>query len=285
MQDASKAQHIMQMKGIEKIAMLTAYDYSMAHVETLSGVDMILVGDSANFILNGKTTTRGITINGMRVLVERVARGVKDYGDHSLVVGDLPANTYDTVQDAVKNAKILWDAGADAVKLEGATEKPLLGEVICAIIAQGIPVQGHIGYTPQSESLVDKGFVQGKSLDAIIKLQTDYTFLEDAGVFSIVLECVPWQVAQYITKQTNVPTIGIGAGPHCDGQVLVVYDLLNLSTGVDGFGKMPKFVWQYGDISAPKAIERYVKDVKAGIKPSLSESFELKDPSLLDLLD
>ena len=281
MQNHSKSLRIKGMKGKEKIAMLTAYDYSMAALESANKVDLILVGDSANFILNGRDTTRGITIDEMTVLAERVVNGVKREGnDYALVVGDLPAESYNTIDAAVANAKKLWAAGVDAVKLEGGTEKPYLPDTIKAILAHGIPVQGHIGYTPQSENLRNK--VQGKTEESIRKLLADYKLLENAGVFSLVLECIPWQVAQLITERARVPTIGIGAGPYCDGQVLVSYDLLGLSTGLPGRpGTFPKFVWQYNQ-KAPDAIRQYVVDVKSIKMPDLEHSFELKDISILE---
>ena len=283
MNDYSKSQMIMVMKGVEKIAMLTAYDYSIAALESANKVDMILVGDSANFILNGRDTTRGITMDQMVEMAERVANGVKKEGDdYSLVVGDLPAGSYDTIESAVANATKLWDAGVDAVKLEGGTEKPYLSDTIKAIINQGIPVQGHIGYTPQSETLADKGVVQGKTEKSIEKLFADYELLAQAGVFSVVLECIPWQVSELLTKRATIPTVGIGAGPYCDGQVLVSYDLLGLSTGLPGKpGKFPKFVWQY-DMKAPEAIRQYVADVKSGKMPDLEHSYSLADVGVLE---
>ena len=281
MRDSSKAERVKRMKGDEKIAMLTAYDYSMAALESANRVDMILVGDSANFILNGRDTTRGITVEEMCVLAERVANGVKREGnDYSLVVGDLPAGSYDTIDDAVANAKKLWAAGVDAVKLEGGTEKQYLSDIIKMITAQGIPVQGHIGYTPQSEDLVGK--VQGKTEEGIHKLFADYGLLSKAGIFSVVLECIPQQVSQLITERAIIPTIGIGAGPYCDGQVLVSYDLLSLSTGLPGKpGTFPKFVWQY-DLKADKAIKQYVTDIKAGRMPDLEHSYSLSDAGVLE---
>jgi len=283
MRDSSKAERVKEMKGVEKIAMLTAYDYSMAALESANKVDMILVGDSANFILNGRDTTRGISMDQMVEMAERVANGVKKEGeDYSLVVGDLPAGSYDTIESAVANAIKLWTAGVDAVKLEGGTEKPYLANTIKTIINQGIPVQGHIGYTPQSETLADKGVVQGKTEKSIEKLFADYHLLEKAGVFSVVLECIPWQVAQLITERTRVPTIGIGAGPYCGGQVLVSYDLLGLSTGLPSKpGTFPKFVWQY-DLKAPEAIKQYVADVKSGKMPDLEHSYSLPDLRMLE---
>ncbi len=283
MRDSSKAERVKGMKGVEKIAMLTAYDYSMAALESANKVDMILVGDSANFILNGRDTTRGISIGQMVEMAERVANGVKKEGDdYSLVVGDLPAGSYDTIGSAVANATKLWDAGVDAVKLEGGTEKPYLAEMIETITTAGIPVQGHIGYTPQSESFIDDGKVQGKTEEGIRKLLADYVLLEKAGVFSVVLECVPRQVAQFITERAKIPTIGIGAGPYCDGQVLVSYDLLSLSIGLPGKpGTFPKFVWQY-DLKAPEAIKQYVVDVKSGRRPDLEHSYSLADVGLLE---
>ena len=283
MNNPSKAEQIKGMKGAEKIAMLTAYDYSIGALESVNKVDVIQVGDSANFILNGRNTTRGITIDEMAIFTERVANGVKIEGkDYSLVIGDLPAETYNTIDDAVANSKKLWAAGVDAVKLEGGTEKPYLSEIIKAIIAEGIPVQGHIGYTPQSEHFVDAGKVQGKTEEGIRKLFADYDLLSKAGIFSVVLECIPWQVSRLLTEKAKIPTIGIGAGPYCDGQVLVSYDLLGLGTGLPGkSGTFPKFVWQY-DLKAPQAIQQYVKDVKSGKMPNLEHSYELKDVGVLD---
>ena len=269
----------------EPLAMLTAYDYSFAALESSKGVDMILVGDSANFVLKGKSTTRGITLEEMAQLTERVARGVQDYGNFSLVIGDLPQGSYNSVEQAVQSAQAMRNAGADAVKLEGGTEKNHLQEAIKNIVARGIPVQGHLGYTPQSESFIDKGHYQGKSLEAIEKLVGDMDYLQKAGVFSIVLECVPWQVAKLLTERATVPTIGIGSGTYCNGQVLVVYDLLGLTPGINGeAGKLPKFVWQYSELSATSAIAQYVADVKERKMPSLEQSVGLKERGILEKL-
>lgn len=263
-QSLQKAQDIKQMKGKEKIAMLTAYDFTMAKIEDNAGVDVVLVGDSAGNVIMGYKSTKKVIMEEMIRFTSYVSRGV----EHAMVVADMPYQSYETADKALINAKRLIEAGADAVKVEGGKEKEI-HKVIATLYRNNIPVQGHIGYTPQSDKLIDKGIVQGKTKEAATKLMDDAVYLQNAGVFSIVLECVPYQVAQKITDSLRIPTIGIGAGHYCDGQVLVVYDLLGLSQ------KQAKFVWNYTNITALQSLKKFVRDVKAMYQPTLEQSYTL----------
>ncbi len=242
----------------EKLAVLTAYDASGASLASAGGVDLILVGDSLGNVVQGMPTTASVTLDQMVYHTRMTARMAK-----VPVVADLPANTYDNPEIAVESARLLMAAGAHGVKFEGNPEG-----VAQAILAEGIPVMGHLGLLPQTAV----GFkVHGKEADEAQKIRDDALALTKAGCFSLVLECVPLTLARQITEENPLPTIGIGAGPHTSGQVLVFHDLLGLSEG-----RKAKFVPQaYPSVGqlARSVIESYVRDVKAGVYPSDEESY------------
>ena len=206
-----------------KISMLTAYDYPTAKILDEAGVDSILVGDSLGMVVLGYEDTTRVTMDDMVHHVKAVARGTK----HALVVSDMPFLSYHTGRhDSVKNAgRLVLEGGCKAVKLEGGEE---IIEDVKAIISAGIPVIGHLGYTPQSVNIFGGHKAQGKDLDTAKRIYRDALLLQKAGVFSIVLECVPYRVAEFISKRLDIPTIGIGSGSDCDGQVLVIQDLTGM---------------------------------------------------------
>ncbi len=262
-------------KNGEKISMITAYDFSMATIVDKSGVDVVLVGDSLGSAVLGYEDTTQVTMEDMLHHIKAVTRGVK----HALVVGDMPFISYHTgVYTAVENAgRIVREGRAQGVKLEGGEE---ITDEIRAIIKAGIPVMGHIGLTPQSVHKMGGYFIQGKTAENARKLLHDAKALEDAGVFSIVLECIPAELAEIITRQVTVPTIGIGAGSACDGQVLVSYDLMGLFSGY-----VPSFVKQYADVGAlmTNAVKEYVAETKSGTFPDYERSFHI-DKEIIDTL-
>jgi 3-methyl-2-oxobutanoate hydroxymethyltransferase len=229
----------------EKIAALTAYDAVTARLLDDAGVDVLLVGDSAAMVVLGYENTLPVTLDAMLVLTAAVARA----GPSALVVGDLPFMSY------------------EAVKLEGGRK---VVPAARAVLDAGIPVMGHIGLTPQSIHELGGYRVQGKSEDSHAALLSDARALDEAGCFSIVLEAMPWRLAKEITETVSVPTIGIGAGPHCDGQVLVVNDILGYAPG-----RPARFVRAYGDTKSvvSGAARGFVRDVKSGAYPSLDESY------------
>ncbi len=245
---------IKAMKGKEKISMITAYDYSSARIADEAGIDIILVGDSLAMVMQGKTSTIPVTVDEMIYHAKMVRQGVKN----ALVVVDMPFMSYQTdYTDAVRNAgRILKETGCDAVKLEGGRE---FVPTISSIVAAGIPVMGHLGLTPQSINIFGSYKARGKEPKEAQKIKEDARFIEEAGVFSIVLESVPKQLAKEVTDSVSVPTIGIGAGIHTDGQVLVYHDMLGI---FDDF--KPKFVKRYAYLKqeAIKAIQTYIKEVK-----------------------
>ena len=247
---------IKSMKNNEKISMLTAYDFPTAGIMD-SIVDMILVGDSLGMVVLGYENTLNVKMEDMVRHTEAVARAVKN----SLMVGDLPANSYDNEEDAIENSKKLLKAGADCVKIENQHE------IAQALVKENIEVMGHVGLTPQT---ITDFKVQGKDKEAEDKIINEAIALEKAGCFSIVLECVPVDLAKKISEQLTIPTIGIGAGPDCDGQVLVMHDILGL------FEKFrPKFVKRYANIAEEmrKAFLQYNKEVKEGKFPTDEFSF------------
>jgi 3-methyl-2-oxobutanoate hydroxymethyltransferase len=252
------------------LVMVTAYDAPSARVVDTAGVDMILVGDSVAMVVLGYGDTLQVTTDDMVHHVGAVART----GPRALVVGDLPWLSYHVSRDeTVHNAAKLIRAGAGAVKLEGGRKR--LGSV-AAILDAEIPVMGHIGLTPQSIHALGGFKVQGKQLDAAQTIVDDAVALAEAGCFAIVLECVPDGVARMVTDSVDVPTIGIGAGRHCDGQVLVFHDLL----GFAGPGhSAPKFVRRYATLeeTATLAVSRFVDDVREGRYPSSDETYHMTD--------
>jgi 3-methyl-2-oxobutanoate hydroxymethyltransferase len=258
------------------LVMVTAYDAPSARVVDGAGVDMILVGDSVAMVVLGYADTLQVTIDDMAHHVGAVARAKP----RALVVGDLPWLSYHVSRDdTVRNAATLVRAGAGAVKLEGGRKRL---DAVKAILDAEIPVMGHIGLTPQSIHALGGFKVQGKQLDAARTLVDDAVALAEAGCFAIVLECVPDGVARLVTDSIEVPTIGIGAGRHCDGQVLVYHDLLGFAAPGH---RMPKFVRQYAaqESEATKAVTNFVDDVREGRFPSSDETYHMAD-QMLDAL-
>ncbi len=236
--------------------MLTAYDYSFAKL--MDGVvDMILVGDSLGMVVLGYENTKQVTMDDMTRATQAVARGAKN----SLIIGDMPIGSYDTEENALKNAKRLLKAGAHAIKIE---RKP---DIAAHLITQGIEVMGHVGLTPQTVTMFK---VQGKDEIGAQALITEAKEMEKAGCFSLVLECIPLDLAKEITQTISIPTIGIGAGMHCDGQVLVTHDMIGL---YDAF--TPKFVKHYAEVGIvmKNAFKNYAKEVKKRAFPTDKESF------------
>jgi 3-methyl-2-oxobutanoate hydroxymethyltransferase len=250
----------------QKITMLTAYDYPFAQVVDEAGIDVILVGDSLGMVVQGLENTLPVTMDEMIYHTKMVTRAVKN----AVVIGDMPFMSYQTgIQEAVKNAgRFLKEAGASAVKMEGGAE---ITEHIRAMTKSDIPVMAHIGLTPQSIHRMGGYKVQGKTEEAAKKLIEEAHIVEDAGVFSLLLEAIPMSLAKKITEELSIPTIGIGAGAHCDGQVLVLHDVIGL---FERF--VPKFVKQYANLKeeALKAIRTYKEEIEKGIFPSEEQSFK-----------
>lgn len=259
----------------QKISMLTAYDYPTAKLLDDAQVDGILVGDSLGMVVLGYEDTTQVTMEDMLHHVKAVSRGVKN----SLVIADMPFLSYHLgIEKAVYNAgRFIQEGKAQAVKLEGGKE---VVEEIKAIIKAGIPVMGHIGLTPQSIHNLGGYYVQGKTEEQAKKLIEDAKILEEAGVFAIVLELVPAEIASIISTQIAIPTIGIGAGAGCDGQILVTHDLIGLYQG-----SVPKFVKQYCEVgkSIEEAVNSYNKDVKAGLFPNEEHSFHAQTDTIKKL--
>ncbi len=251
----------------EPITCLTAYDYSSARLIDLAGIDIVLVGDSLAQTMLGYENTLSVTLDEMLHHTRAVHRGVK----HALLVGDMPFGSYQAdPNDALRNAaRFVKEAGAEVVKIEGGEKR---ADLIRRIIDAEIPVAGHIGLTPQSVNVMGGYKVQGKDLGGVEQLMRDAVALDRAGVAFIVLEGIPREVAAMITAEVKTPTVGIGAGPDCDGQVLVFHDLLNLS-----FGHPAKFVRRYADVGAAitGAVQAFRADVAARQYPSDDESYHL----------
>jgi 3-methyl-2-oxobutanoate hydroxymethyltransferase len=263
---------ILSLKNKHKITMLTAYDYPLASLIDKAGIDMILVGDSLANVVLGLDSTTKVGMPEMIHHAKAVTRAVK----HALVIGDMPYESYQVnPQESVKNARRFIDeAKCDAVKLEW-FDKCL--DVTAQIIKTGIAVMGHIGLTPQTADKIGGFKVQGKDAQAAQRLIEQAIALEKLGCFSIVLECVPDKIAQIITKKLKIPTIGIGAGVHCDGQVLVTHDLLGLFERFT-----PKFVKKYINLTPliSKAIEDYKNEVLQQKFPAVEHSFSIKEEEL-----
>jgi 3-methyl-2-oxobutanoate hydroxymethyltransferase len=252
----------------EKLVCLTAYDYPTARIVDEAGTDIILVGDSLGNVVLGYDSTVPVTLEEMLHHTRAVRRGV----ERALLVADMPYGTYHTgPDDAVRAAlRLVKEGGAEAVKLEGGRNR---AEVIRRLVGEEIPVMGHIGLTPQSLNRLGSYRLQAKTADAARALVEDAKILEEAGAFAVVLEVVPREIARGVTAALSIPTIGIGAGPDCDAQILVTHDLLGLS-----FSKTsPRFVRQYADVRAAmnEAIQAYADDVRAAAFPSESESYPL----------
>ncbi|MGQ9855690.1 MAG: 3-methyl-2-oxobutanoate hydroxymethyltransferase [Fervidobacterium sp.] len=255
---------IIDMKGKEPIVMITAYDYPTARIASESGVDIILVGDSLGNVVLGYDSTIPVTMEDMLLHIRAVRRGAPD----AFIVGDMPFLSYEvSIEKAVENAGLMLKAGANAIKLEGGQEYE---ETIRRIIAAGIPVMGHLGFTPQSVNLLGGHRVQGKTQESKEKLLKDAKALESAGCFAIVLELVVESVAKEITESINIPTIGIGAGRYCDGQVLVFHDVVGLSTMNFKFAK--RYANTYEIMS--EAIKNYKNEVKSRTFPTQENIFE-----------
>ena len=268
---------IRAMKGKSRIGMLTAYDYPSAKVADAAGADILLVGDSLGMVVLGYPDTLSVTVDDMLHHTRAVVRGTKS----ALIVGDMPYLSYHvSEEESVRNAGRFIQAGAHAVKIEGA--KPSRIKVIESILDAEIPVMGHIGLTPQSVNALGGFKLQGKNADDARRLIDEAVALERAGCFSLVLECVPSELAQMITEQVTIPTIGIGAGPSCDGQVLVFHDVLGIYDG-----HTPKFVRQYAQIAQDMqaALEGYLADVRSGAFPDeQKESFHMSSDEELKRL-
>src|SRR5881409_1604189 len=267
----------MKRRG-EKIVMVTAYDAPGARFAEDAGVDVILVGDTAAMVVLGhEGTTVPVTMDEMLFLTRTVARAAR----HPVVIGDMPFGSFQVSDEkAVENAvRFVKEAGADAVKLEGAG--PSLSRVR-AIVAAGIPVMGHVGLTPQSATMLGGFKTQGKTAAAARQLVEDAVALEDAGCFAVVLEAVPAPVAAEVTRRLSVPTIGIGAGRDCDGQVLVYHDLLGLTEG-----RAPRFVKRYAGLADEirGALGRYADEVRSGTYPAAEHTYTIPEEELAVFLE
>ena len=265
-------QDIINMKKEkEKISVLTSYDYTLASLCDKAGIDILLVGDSAGMVMLGYENTIPVTMDQMCMFTEAVSRARQQ----SLLVSDLPFMSYQaSIEDAINNSGKLIKAGADAVKLEGGT---IMAETISAIVDVGIPVMGHIGLQPQTTVLSQGYKVQGKTKETAMQLIEDAKELEDAGVFSIALEMVSHEVAEIISETVSVPTIGIGSGVGCDGQVLVVQDLLGMYDKIK-----PKFAKRYMNLSEDivKSLESYKNDVESSTFPAEGNWFSMNQGEL-----
>jgi 3-methyl-2-oxobutanoate hydroxymethyltransferase len=264
----------MKQKG-EKIAMLTAYDYSTAKLIDEVGIPLILVGDSLGTVVLGYGSTIPVTMDEMLHHTKAVVRGTTK----ALVIGDMPFMSYQvSVEDALRNAaRFLKEGGAQAVKLEGGE---VMAETVKKIVSYGIPVMGHIGLTPQSINQLGGFRAVGKTPEAAVRVLNDAIALDEAGAFAIVLECVPEPLSKLITETVSVPTIGIGAGKYCDGQVLVINDMLGLFTDF-----VPKHTKQYARLfeTIKKATSDYIAEVQAGTFPTAKQSYAMDESVLAGL--
>lgn len=257
---------VLSSKNREKLAVLTAYDYSTAAICDKAGIEILLVGDSASMVVLGNPTTVPIGMEEMTIFCNAVARAAK----RAMVVGDMPFGSYQPDKSlAIQNAVRLIKSGCDAVKLEGGTE---IAGTVKAIVDSGIPVMGHIGLKPQTSSLWEGYRMQGRTAEAAEKLLRDAEALQSAGVFSIVLEMVASEVAGEITKAVQVPTVGIGSGAECDGQVLVLHDMLGIYEDIK-----PRFVKRYSQLAKVMldSIANYTNDVKTGKFPEEPHTFHM----------
>lgn len=259
----------------ERLVCLTAYDYPTARVVDEAGIDVILVGDSIGNVVFGYGNTVPVTLEEILTHTRAVRRAVK----RALLVADMPYGSYHTgADDAVRAAlRLIKEGGAEAVKLEGGRKR---AELVKRLVDEEIPVMGHIGLTPQSVNMLGGYRVQGKTAETARELLDDARALEDAGAFSIVLEVVPREIAKLITDSVSIPTIGIGAGVHCDIQVLVIHDMLGFS-----FGKQARFVRPYANVreTMTDAISRFAEDVRTGAYPSEAESYGLPAEAAAEL--
>lgn len=262
-------------KNGQKISVITAYDYTLASLCDKAGIDIMLVGDSAGMVMLGYESTIPVTMEQMVLFTEAVSRARQN----SLVVADMPFMSYQaSISDAIANSGRLIKAGADAVKLEGGK---IVAPTIRAIVETGIPVMGHIGFQPQTTTLAQGYRVQAKTTDAALMLIEDAKALEKAGAFSIALEMVTSEVSKIISESVSIPTIGIGSGKYCDGQVLVVHDLLGM------YDKLkPKFVKQYLSLSdqITKAVSSYKSEIESGKFPAKENWFTMEKTELDKLM-
>jgi 3-methyl-2-oxobutanoate hydroxymethyltransferase len=260
----------------ERIVMVTAYDYPSGRLADAAGMDIVLVGDSAAMTVLGHATTVPATMDEMLMLTRAVTRGVQ----RPLVVADMPFGSFQVSdEEAVRNGiRFVKEAGADAVKLEGAG--PSLSRVL-ALVGAGIPVMGHIGLTPQSATMLGGFKAQGKTAAKARRLVEDAVALQDAGCFSLVLEAVPAPVAAEIGERLTIPTIGIGSGPDCDGQVLVLHDVLGIYEG-----RSPRFAKRYADLATEirSALERFAGDVRSGAFPTEEHTYAMPEEELAAFL-
>jgi len=259
---------IVSMKNKEKISVITSYDYWSAKICDNTGIDIILVGDSGGMVMLGYNSTVPVNMKEMLIFSKAVSLGTK----RSLIVSDMPFGSYQVgIKHAVRNAIRFIKTGSDAVKLEGGME---IIDRIKAIKEVGIPVMGHIGLKPQTTKLWEGYRVQGNTAIGGSQLLKEAIELEKAGVFAIVLEMVTSEVADLISRNVKIPTIGIGSGPHCDGQVLVLHDMLNLYDNIK-----PRFVKTYTNLSETilNAIHNYITDVKTGKFPEDRHSYKIED--------
>ena len=251
----------------QPITAVTAYDYASARLVDEAGLDVLLVGDSLAMVMQGQENTLAITMDEMLLYTRGVRRAVR----RALLVADMPFGSYQTnKREGVANAvRFVKEAGAEAVKLEGGRERK---ELIRRIVGAEIPVMGHLGLTPQSVHRMGGYKVQGKTMEAIDELRTDALALEEAGCFAIVLEGVPRELAKIVTDELHIPTIGIGAGPDCDGQILVLHDIMTMT-----FSAPAKFVRRYADVAGVmrEALGEYRRDVETRTFPSDAESYHL----------
>ena len=256
-----------EAKGQKKLVMLTAYDYSTARVMDAAGVDALLVGDSLGMVMLGHEDTLSVTLDDMARHCAAVARGAQK----ALVVCDMPFMSYHTgVEDCVRNAgRLVGEGRAQAVKLEGGAD---FAAEVRALVRASVPVMGHLGLTPQSVNALGGYRVQGKSAAAAKKLLDDARALQDAGAFALVLECVPAALAARITAVLEIPVIGIGAGPGCDGQVLVWQDMAGMN-----LGHLPRFVKRFGEVDRAlrEAVQNYAREVRAGAFPADEHCYPL----------
>lgn len=261
----------------EKITMITAYDHPTAQLVDEAGVEFILVGDSLGMVVLGYEDTLAVTLDDMIHHGKAVVRGSKN----AFVVVDMPFLTYEvSSEDALLNAgRIIQETGAQGVKLEGGLE---IIDAVRSITGAGIPLVGHLGLTPQSAGQLGGFKVQGKDPRVAKKMIEDSLALEEAGAFSLVLECVPWQLAKVITEKLSIPVIGIGAGKFCDGQVLVYHDVMGLYTG-----KRPKFVKQYAEArnEMMKGVQAYISEVRQNIFPEDDHIFTMSEEALAKALE
>lgn len=261
---------LMKMKREgKKITMVTAYDYPTAMIADTAGVDIVLVGDSVGMVMLGYPSTLPVTMDEMIHHCKAVVRGAKQ----SLIVGDMPFMSYNaSVEEAVRNAGTFLKIGCDAIKLEGGAE---MAETVKVTVDAGIPVMAHIGLTPQRSALLGGYKVQGKTVDSAKRIIEDAKALEKAGAFAVLMELTTTEVAEAITKELAIPTLGIGSGTHCDGQVLVITDILGLTMWTE----TPKFAKQYVNLTSIilDALKNYISDVVSGKFPTDNHSFGMAE--------